>query len=535
MRGLSLGLSLGAQQAGGGAPAFDFYVDSVNGDDGNDGTSEAAAFQSFAPITWANDLRVGLAAGSSAAPFSVGSATGVTVEGYGDLAGAGLPVIRGDEVITGTWATSADRSDALDNTYSIDAALDDLGFITAFEGDLPLKWVASAAAVDAEAGTFFVAGNAAPAEAGTYTMYIHPRGSTNPNSDGKTYAYARRAAPALGVGGTLRNAVAMRTVTRNGIRFGGGAGRLENALLIDVSPVHDALMGSGLYQKVAVFNRTVDNREGHIGLEFFASTATGLTGAYRRCVYVGNGLGMQLAFGGHSGDGSSYAQIESEDCAASGARFGLSIEAVEIVATRPRIVGDRMDIFSQTSGTVTVTDPWIDVRGGAVMTGATFGPTATVDGLRLYGDTSTAGIAGWVDLTLSRSVFVRDTTVFRSRGPWRTTGSTLAMTGVAYDGNFQRNFAAASYSGDVNVFGAAINAEVAGTNRTTLSAHQTATGQDANSVVMAPAVADAANGNFTLTASGLPANVGLERDPTCQNYTPIPATLAEAEAWIVGA
>ncbi len=56
---------------------------------------------------------------------------------------------------------------------------------------------------------------------------------------------------------------------------------------------------------------------------------------------------------------------------------------------------------------------------------------------------------------------------------------------------------------------------------------------DALSVNVDPGVTNPAAGDFTLTGTGLPTGIGLQRDPTCQLYTPIPADVAAAEAWLL--
>jgi hypothetical protein len=69
----------------------------------------------------------------------------------------------------------------------------------------------------------------------------------------------------------------------------------------------------------------------------------------------------------------------------------------------------------------------------------------------------------------------------------------------------------------------------------TVAAYFTAVrpGIEANSLVVNPLLTDPANGDFTSGQAGLPANCGLERPNI--TYTPIPASAAAAEAWILGA
>lgn len=518
-----------------GGPSINFYVDSVNGDDGNDGTSIATAFQTLSAITPADNLKIGLVAGSYFEETVDWSAyDGISVQGVGDLSQDGLPEINGSSVYGGTWNDSTDRADAYTNTHSADFTTDAQGVPLVFEGLTALKWVDTVAEVDAEAGTFTCSGGGSTGlAAGTYTFYVHPTGSTDPDTDGLEYRYSHRAAPKAGPNFDWRYVKMSRFVSRNGFGSGvGGAGYQHGILYFQMSVVHASIMESGTYSYCHVVHDIDDSREGSIWLEFYTADGTGLTGVWDHCTGVGvDGSAQTHTFiGGHTGTSQPlYDSVTAIDCSAKYANIGLDVQAETVTIARPHLYKGKITVTND----VTITDAWMDVRDNSapIAIEGSASDTLVIDGLRLYGDTQTAAIT-FGDLILTNSVFVRDNTVFRSRGPWRSVGTITAMTGCAFDGNggswAEQAEALSIASSDYNAFFSNVRMDINGVTYNTLAAVQ-GIGLDLNSAQSDPDCADPANGDFSLNGSGLPAGVGLERFPT---YTTVPADLAAAEAWI---
>jgi hypothetical protein len=139
--------------------------------------------------------KVGLKAGSKwREQFTVPNAN-VTVAAYGTGA---KPILDASDVIsTGAWSKTGGQTSVYQASLTI--ATDALNRISVWEDSVRLRKVASIAAVDATAGTYFPSAEATS----PITLYIHATGNGNPASNGKNYEYASRlhAITSLGVSG----------------------------------------------------------------------------------------------------------------------------------------------------------------------------------------------------------------------------------------------------------------------------------------------------------------------------------------------
>jgi hypothetical protein len=176
---------------------INYYIDSVGGSDGSAGTSSGAALETWAgvdtkiaalPAHRRSGLWIAMAKGSVwPERWSPADETaGVHLSDYG----TGNPPMFAcdDNLDNGDFALASGKT----YTYQIDVAveLDTLaaeypGF---WEDDIRLTRLSTVNDVEAKPGTFCVL----DATGSTITAYIHPYGSTNPTSDGKTYAAAVR-------------------------------------------------------------------------------------------------------------------------------------------------------------------------------------------------------------------------------------------------------------------------------------------------------------------------------------------------------
>lgn len=201
---------------------YDWYVDSVNGDDGNDGTTAADAFQTIAKLqtVLAEGERVGLVRGShwreqlGSSPGTAGTGTDIPAGCEFYAVGSGtLPILDSSDIID---MTEASLVEGTTNTWEIDvttvaAASSDL-FCTLFRtpsgGDLledsrRLLRVSSAAGTHDEAGTYHI--GLAITSTGPHTLTFTPPGSELPTASGVVYEITRRATAFSGsAAGALR-------------------------------------------------------------------------------------------------------------------------------------------------------------------------------------------------------------------------------------------------------------------------------------------------------------------------------------------
>jgi len=519
--------------------AYDVYVDSENGDDTASGALATQAVQSLAEaqaraLAFGDGVRIGMAAGSEwRDTLRLEPLQGVSVIAYGDVGNNGLPRLRGDDDLSaGGWDDATDRGDANSSVYSRDVVTDGNGFPFVLEDEKPLVWVASVGDCQSTAGTYHI--QAGELAAGTYTVYAHPRGSTDPRTDGKTYSYSRRSSPNIGFDNAIIDgAEVFAFVGRNGLGARLNAS-IRRVFFHYTSMVHDALPDSGEYKDCGGWSDVHFAQEGHIGFEFFTSDGAGHDVAWRRGFYVGveDQVGNEAtsATGGHTG-GPLYETATISDFSAKNARVEITGLANQAVARRVKVDGKRFSL----SGSYEIEDLWViahptinDTNVGVALPNE----AGTVNGLRIYGDYTTAGIAGASDLVLERSVFARSGDEFRGRVVWDNDATNVSMTGCAFDtsnGAFQDYIDVASYVGDNNMYGN-INHSFDGQSYTTLAGLQGA-GVDANSVENSANFADPANGDWTITGSNPPANSGLERPDA--EFTTIPSTVAEARAQVI--
>ena len=326
------------------------HVDSVNGSDLFTGASPQSALASLSAAAAAasDGARIALAAGSVwRDSLDLSSVSDVTVEPYGDIATDGLPVIRGDDELDGVWETSADRGDAHTNVYSQEftwsgEATDTDMWMVFWEhpegtddvlgtGVTNLAYASSLSACQSTPGSFFVDSaelGANPAvefnvsgASRTVTVYIHPTGSTDPRSDGKSYhGAARLVCVYVGDNSTVRQIHAYRAGNHAG-SFHGKANCLFDRCLAYDSVSHQMLMGYGEFRDCIAFHRFLDARRGAILIEHYGGAeAQDTTAIFRRCIAVSTpqvrDAQTPVGLGGHTSGGHRYERWIAEDCVA---------------------------------------------------------------------------------------------------------------------------------------------------------------------------------------------------------------------------
>lgn len=177
---------------GSGAASAQFYVDSVNGNDANSGTTAAKAKRTIAGLIAGAPMVVGnainLAKGSTWRERLTVPVNSITVQAYGS---GNDPVLDcSDAIASNAWTKTANRTNvyevpvAVEGTYNAGAA----NRAGVWCNGVRLVVVADLATCDSTAGSVFPSSIAS----NTPTYYVHAPGSTDPRSDGKTYEYAAR-------------------------------------------------------------------------------------------------------------------------------------------------------------------------------------------------------------------------------------------------------------------------------------------------------------------------------------------------------
>lgn len=329
--------SVAPGQAGGGAVTFDFYVDSVNGDDGNDGADLASAFETPSvgeAALGAGLLRLGLARNSEWSTPLIFSEddTVVGVAGTGDI-----PSFDGAGPVAETWAQH--DAGGLPSTWNIDVTHGWTvanGRMMIWEDGALLKRVASIALVNAEAGTYYSPGDNLWTGNVTYKVYVHATGSGDPNSNGKSYERTQiqkvvHGAYAGVTGVVVRDLIVGRQGDNDGAIVLGADSTLERVLAYD-GHKHNALQESGLCKNSAFVNAQPESNYLHV---FYTPTATGMEGAYEDCVFVGqtNGLRGTSGIYCHDNSGVGHDLLTVDGCLFQNMAAALSSSAVTLNVT----------------------------------------------------------------------------------------------------------------------------------------------------------------------------------------------------------
>lgn len=550
--GLGLGLPFVIRTSGGGFSAT-VFVDSVAGDDGNDGLTADTPFQTLSAINYVNSMRIKLKRGSVFRErLGATGITRVTAEDYG--AGQ-LPVLDCTDVVVGTWT----QPDAGGNpnvwAITLPNSTDIQGnFASMWEDNVRLLFQPARSDVNSTPGSFCITGSAVGNYGVTTTTFeIHTSGSDNPNTNGSVYEYpSRDAGIAAGENWTIRNLRARRNGHNNG-SIAMGTGSKAYGCIAEDGVKHNWYVGlnTELYDCI-VFNCDYPHpdRDGWTGFVSHETDANGATSIYERCKVVlpkeilewkiaNSGQGL-TAFYAHSdgAEGHDWAEISYTDCVVANTETAFSsANVVSFENTRARIAGCNYGI-KMANGLVT--DPWIYQNEGFLLQRAieTGNGDNFIDGARIHSSTDENtghiyNISTTGQTFVTRSVLCRTSPggtgyqyFIRSEGPGiSVTGCIIhgQNTGFGEGGINSPSVQAA----DFNSYGSGtLDFEVNGNTYDTVDDYFAAVQPtfEANSVQFSAVnipVTDAANGDFTITlASGLDPDVfGCERFPT---YETIP-------------
>ena len=169
-------------------PGFDWYVDSISGDDGNTGKSPTQAFLTIAAVNavLAEGDHIGLRRGSEWLE-SLNVLTGCHVGAYGS--GARPRFECRDPIAAGDWSKSGGYTNVYQASIAFEAAIPEGPQIHVWEAGVPYYKRATIALVDANPGSYYVASDSSSPQ----TLYIHAFSSTVPSSDGKARLFTARA------------------------------------------------------------------------------------------------------------------------------------------------------------------------------------------------------------------------------------------------------------------------------------------------------------------------------------------------------
>jgi len=271
----------------------EFYADSVAGLDAYDGLSSGRAKQTIAglhALSPAAGKRVGLADDSY---WLEQYKPGVALQ---SVKSRGLATLDGADVIDPGDFTLSAHVDAGGVTYEVTLSVDPNAVLVS--GDTYMMWEndewlvrrTSVALVAANPGSFYLPSPNASIST-PRLAYVHPFGSTNPTSDGKTYEASKRAAGlelASVDGVTVEGIHATRGLSAYGpLPMGNGTVR---RCLISKGGKHNIVQAAGLIEDTICFDaeigRSVLADGGLIPYTFYKPNTTGLSWEIRRSMSI---------------------------------------------------------------------------------------------------------------------------------------------------------------------------------------------------------------------------------------------------------
>lgn len=487
--------ALGLLRRGGG---FDYYVDSVNGDDGNDGASPETALKTIGalPALQPGD-RIGLARGSHWREQLTITVDNVTVEAYGT---GDKPLLDCSDIVTG-WA----KTEGQTNIYEVQITPEwgDANELTAYEDDEYLQYVASTALCDSTPGSYTLSGTS-----GTVTLYIHPFDSTDPTTDGKRYEYAHRthgisSYDATGV--RVRGVAARRNLHNGGALRVGVNGRLDDCLVPQAGKYGILCRDGSVINNCTVHDTYTPLEAVTMGIHPFdpapqgrGVTITGCTVApsVARQRYGKNLSGITV----HASVGTDMGSLTIRNCVLRDLTFALSNprHTSTVVVQQCRFEGCQYLHVAPSDApegaTVLIDDcDWVSDVFSQRAIDVQYAMAAIT--VRNYRATLLAApSSGYVCVRAAAPVTVEDCTFTTEQGATNRiavfcsgAGSNLTLRRNVFDGLtwalVYRFTAVPTYTSDYNIFAPNFVAAIGEDTYNNLADYQAATGQDANSTV----------------------------------------------------
>lgn len=202
---------------------YDYYVDSINGDDGNNGLTPATAFQTIDGLPSLSDgVRIKLLGAASHWREELAIPANAVVVGEGGILDAS------DVLLVGDISKTGGRTNVYEFTKTLPAFGAGNAYMAMWEDDTRYVRVASEALCDSTAGSLFPSTD----DGGSTVFKFHAIGSANPTSDGKTREYTARA---FGLNAATSDGVRLRGfTTRRNANIGGSLRTGRNARIIDI-------------------------------------------------------------------------------------------------------------------------------------------------------------------------------------------------------------------------------------------------------------------------------------------------------------
>lgn len=357
-----------------GGSGINYFVDSVNGNDGYTGKSPAAAFATISALPAITPgMRINLAKGSTWREQLTIAANNVTVQAYGTGA---APILDASDIIANAAFTkTVGRTNVYQATVNVSA-----GWSSVWEDAVRFANVADLATCDATASSYTCVDAAGP-----MVLYIHASGDGNPITNGKTYettATVRTCGiTSFGYTGTVISGITCkRNRDNNGSIIMGDSTTLTDCTALEGTK-HNIFIGNGsvltgCIAQDAYFKPTEPSHSLYV---YNANVGNGAGVTFTNCtarstVYDGEATG----FFGHVNVSGSFGTIRYNNCTCDKLFLAFSmaedIDAVVIDSCTVTACGGGVTVDVPT----TINNSNFSVTGAVVISIPTAGASVTV-------------------------------------------------------------------------------------------------------------------------------------------------------------
>lgn len=477
---------------------YNYYVDSVAGNDNNVGTSSTSAFATIAKLltVWQAGQSVGLAKGSNWREELLYPGNGCSAYAYGTGA---KPILDGSNIAA---KASISKTVGRTNVYEISvtfagARAGETAFANTWEDDVNLVLASSVANCDATAGSYYLA-----AYTGTQTLYIHASDNSDVSANAKVYTYSKRwaGAYAFSYSGCVLNGIrCQKNLSQNGTIIMGSGSTITNC---------DAYHGSkhNVYTHKGSNLTGVTAQYGYYGTQTSTmfvlneDTPAGENTTYTNCVAnMPTYNALFTGFYGHKNTSGNFGTVTFSGCTVTNCGAGFAFADATTVQITNCITTDcRYAINVANPGTWRVNGGTFTstIASDAFINSVTSAATFVIDGVIVsMADCQNAiifsNVASNVTLTNSTLTGTKAATASQIH-IWLSNASAV----LTCNGNRHRapNVANGPYiyslpagvtlTSDNNLFARSnMWFSIIGNNYTTLATYQAGTGQDAHSTV----------------------------------------------------
>jgi hypothetical protein len=550
-------------------PITTFHVNSVTGDDNNDGSTPDLAFATLGalPTLQAGDT-IKLARGSQWREIVSPGVDDLTFEAYGT---GDAPLIDASDVITPSDFTLSAHGDAAGVCYEYAwtrgaGAEGGIDYVLLWEGDTRLVRRTSVALCAANAGSYY----ANPDDGAVATIYVHPFGSTNPVSDGKTYSVTKRGS---GLYARFNNGYTVTGIrTRRGWAHYGplvpGETSIVRKAIFEGGGLHHAVSGGDLIEDSIALDMPENFGQVVAPVTFYRADGTASDATARR-VFITGAAPASTAHSGilaHTSGAPGWRTLTYDQCIIQNGG-GMSGDASTLVISNSAVLRGSSLVTMNTRSALTIERLLVkDGTGGVGVSG----PDTTVPMTFVVRDCAlTVNDIDSLNIALSciyrvGTVLIENCVIYwagdkgaralQFRGVDASNRLAVTVRNCIIAGATTRNIQNidldlyADYVGENNIFyrptfNAAFRYQ--GDYLESIASWQSLTGTDADSVDADPQFSgDPTAGDFRLVPGGLADVMGcgpqthwdyntrtIEAGPPVAWPTP-PATLAEAEAYI---